>query len=145
MDIGPLIDAATRDAVDQTIARACNEADRVLLRGKRSGHAFLSPTLVEHSDPKGFFCQEEIFGPFVTLETFDTEAQAIEKANDTVFGLSASVWTHDGARLSDRACVAQRHGVDQRSQQARCRSGNGRIPAKRSRPPARRGATPPAD
>ena len=110
MDIGPLIDAATRNAVDQTIARACDEADRVLLRGTRSGHAFLSPTLVEHSNPKAFFCQEEIFGPFVTLETFDTEAQAIDRANDTVFGLSASVWTNDGARAF-RIARALRNGT----------------------------------
>jgi acyl-CoA reductase-like NAD-dependent aldehyde dehydrogenase len=85
-------------------------ADRVLLRGRRSGNAFLSPTLVEHSDPKAFFCQEEIFGPFVTLETFDSEEQAIAKANDTMFGLSASVWTHDGARAF-RVARALRNGT----------------------------------
>ncbi len=109
-DIGALIDRATRDAVDETIGRACDMADRVLLRGRRSGNAFLSPTLVEHSDPKAFFCQEEIFGPFVTLETFDSEEQAIAKANDTMFGLSASVWTHDGARAF-RVARALRNGT----------------------------------
>ena len=111
-DIGALIEGSTCDAIDQTIARARDQlsGSRVLLRGERSGNAFLSPTLVEHSDPKGFFCQEEIFGPFVTLETFDTEAQAIDKANDTVFGLSASVWTHDGARAF-RIARALRNGT----------------------------------
>ncbi|MBB3259782.1 acyl-CoA reductase-like NAD-dependent aldehyde dehydrogenase [Paraburkholderia bannensis] len=112
-DIGALIDSTTRDAVQRTIERACGMAGRVLLRGTCSGHAFLSPTLVEHSDPKAFFCQDEIFGPFVTLEVFENETEAIDKANDTVFGLSASVWTHDGARVSRRACAAQRHRVDQ--------------------------------
>jgi acyl-CoA reductase-like NAD-dependent aldehyde dehydrogenase len=109
-DIGALIDRASRDAIDETIGRACDSADRVLLRGERTGHAFFSPTLVEHSDPKAFFCQEEIFGPFVTLETFETEAEAVAKANDTVFGLSASVWTHDGARAL-RIARALRNGT----------------------------------
>jgi betaine-aldehyde dehydrogenase len=110
MDIGALIDASTRDAVERTIERACDMADRVLLRGAGSGHAFLSPTLVEHGDPKAFFCQDEIFGPFVTLEVFEGEQEALEKANDTVFGLSASVWTHDGARAW-RTARALRNGT----------------------------------
>lgn len=109
-DIGALIDGTTRDAVARTIERACATAKRVLLRGTCSGHAFLSPTLVEHDDPKAFFCQDEIFGPFVTLEVFENEMEAIEKANDTVFGLSASVWTHDGARAL-RVARALRNGT----------------------------------
>ncbi|MGF6838775.1 betaine-aldehyde dehydrogenase [Paraburkholderia youngii] len=109
-DIGALIDGTTRDAVARTIERACGTAQRVLLRGTGSGHAFLSPTLVEHDDPKAFFCQDEIFGPFVTLEVFENEMEAIEKANDTVFGLSASVWTHDGARAL-RVARALRNGT----------------------------------
>ncbi|MEX3896761.1 aldehyde dehydrogenase family protein [Paraburkholderia sp. BR10954] len=109
-DIGALIDGTTRDAVARTIERACGTAERVLLRGTCSGHAFLSPTLVEHDDPKAFFCQDEIFGPFVTLEVFENEMEAIEKANDTVFGLSASVWTHDGARAL-RVARALRNGT----------------------------------
>jgi acyl-CoA reductase-like NAD-dependent aldehyde dehydrogenase len=110
-DIGALIDIASRDAVQQTIERACDLADGVVLRGAATGPgAFLSPTLVEHRDPDAFFCQEEIFGPFVTLETFDSEAEAIAKANNTVFGLSASVWTHDTARAF-RVARALRDGT----------------------------------
>jgi acyl-CoA reductase-like NAD-dependent aldehyde dehydrogenase len=98
-DIGALIDRTSRDQVQATIERACDLADAVVLRGTASeSGAFLSPTLVEHGDPNAFFCQEEIFGPFVTLEAFETESEAIAKANNTVFGLSASVWTHDTAR-----------------------------------------------
>jgi acyl-CoA reductase-like NAD-dependent aldehyde dehydrogenase len=101
--VGPLIDARARDTVDKRIKEAMDAADEVVLRGGRvdgnlrDGY-FLTPTLVMHSDPNAFFCQEEIFGPFVTLETFETEAEAVAKANNTVYGLSASVWTRDGAR-----------------------------------------------
>ncbi|HDR8920538.1 TPA: aldehyde dehydrogenase family protein [Burkholderia vietnamiensis] len=109
-DIGALIDGTTRDAMQQTIERACGMAERVLLQGTCSGHAFLSPTLVEHGDPKAFFCQDEIFGPFVTLEVFENEMEAIDKANDTVFGLSASAWAHDGARAF-RVARALRNGT----------------------------------
>lgn len=97
--IGPLIDPTSRDRVAATIDRACNEADDVLLRGRSldGPGAFLTPTLVHHEDTSVFFMQEEIFGPFVTIESFETEAEAVARANDTVFGLSASVWTNDGA------------------------------------------------
>ncbi|WP_179403888.1 aldehyde dehydrogenase family protein [Burkholderia guangdongensis] len=113
--IGPLIDRSARDAVARMVEEACEQADSVLLRGGipdgnlRHG-SFLSPTLVEHDDPNAFFCQEEIFGPFVTLETFETEAEAVAKANNAIFGLSASVWTHDGAR-SMRVARALRNGT----------------------------------
>lgn len=97
--MGPLIDRASRDRVAATIERACEGADEVVLRGRapEGAGAFLTPTLVHHQDTRAFFMQEEIFGPFVTIESFETEAEAVARANDTVFGLSASVWTNDGA------------------------------------------------
>lgn len=100
--MGPLIDRATRDRVQSRIADAFDAADEVVLRGGTpdglEAGAFLGCALVAHGDPNVFFCQEEIFGPFVTIEPFETEAEAVAKANNTVFGLSASVWTQDGAR-----------------------------------------------
>lgn len=97
--VGPLIDPASRDRVAATIARACDGADEVVLRGStpKGLGAFLTPTLVRHQDTRAFFMQEEIFGPFVTIESFETEVEAVARANDTVFGLSASVWTDDGS------------------------------------------------
>ncbi len=107
-DIGALIDAASRDAVQTTVERACDLADRVLLRGTSSGPgAFLSPTLVEHGEPHAFFCQDEIFGPFVTLETFETEKEAVEKADNTVFGpVRERVDPRLGSGFPDCACAA---------------------------------------
>jgi betaine-aldehyde dehydrogenase len=112
--MGPLIDVNARDKVRSRIADAMDAADEVLLAPcnldeLRAG-SFLAPALIAHSDPNSFFSQEEIFGPLVVIETFQTEREAVEKANNTVFGLSASVWTHDGAR-SLRIARALRNGT----------------------------------
>ncbi|MPS27343.1 MAG: aldehyde dehydrogenase family protein [Alcaligenaceae bacterium] len=101
--LGPLIDRGSRDRVQSQIHRAMNEADEVLLEGStlESAHphgAFLTPSLVAHGDTSAFFVQQEIFGPFVVLEKFHDEAEAVARANHTVYGLSSSVWTRDGAR-----------------------------------------------
>lgn len=96
--MGPLIDAATRDSIDARTRQIFDEADRVLLRGcvpdgAAKHTAYLTPSLVAHQDDSAPFCQEEIFGPLVVLERFEDEAEAVRKANNTVFGLSSSVWT----------------------------------------------------
>ncbi len=113
--IGPLIDMASRNQVDAQICRALDEADEVLLRGGRPGGAlssgsFLTPTLIAHSDTNAFFIQEEIFGPLLVLEQFEDEREAVTLANHSEFGLSASVWTADGAR-GMRMARALRNGT----------------------------------
>ena len=101
--MGPLIDQESCEWVEQRIRESMDSCDEVVLAGGRPGGAldsgaFLSPTLIAHQDSGAFFCQEEIFGPLLVLETFEDEAEAVRRANHTEFGLSASVWTHDGAR-----------------------------------------------
>ena len=98
--MGPLIDAASRDKVWAEIEQSFELADEVVLRGEKlrgkQGSAFMSPSLIYHSDPDASFCQEEIFGPLLVLESFTSESEAVAKANNTVYGLSASVWTSQG-------------------------------------------------
>ena len=48
--------------------------------------------------PTDRVAREEVFGPIVAVMSFADEAQAIEMANDTIYGLSGSIWTRDGAR-----------------------------------------------
>lgn len=113
--MGPLIDAASLERVGGQIEQAMQQADEVLLRGRRLGDAwrtgfFLTPTLVAHRDTHAFFVQEEIFGPLVVLEKFEDEADAVKRANHTEYGLSASVWTQDGARAL-RVARALRNGT----------------------------------
>lgn len=98
--MGPLIDAASRDKVWCEIEESFDLADEVVLRGAKlagpTGSAFIAPSLIFHADPNASFCQDENFGPLLVLESFGSENEAVAKANNTVYGLSASVWTARG-------------------------------------------------
>ena len=89
-EVGPLISERQRDAVERLTAAP---------RAERDGW-FVEPTVV-----RGALPDVEIFGPVVTVEPFDGEDDAVRRANDTEFGLAASVWSRDLAK-ADR--VARR-------------------------------------
>lgn len=78
---------------------------QIKLKGKYKNGAYLEPTVLEGLDHKCRTNQEEIFGPVVTLTPFKSEKKAIEMANSTNYGLSATVWTNDlnrAHRLGDQ-------------------------------------------
>jgi aldehyde dehydrogenase len=67
------------------------------LIGRLSGGYYFEPTVLKGHNKMRVF-QEEIFGPVLAVTTFRDEAQALEIANDAMYGLGAGVWTRDGSR-----------------------------------------------
>ncbi|MET9790351.1 aldehyde dehydrogenase family protein [Streptomyces canus] len=92
-DMGAMIDERNAERVEGVVADAAAYA-KVLLQGERKG-AFIHPSLVEVDDVSSPIVQQEVFGPVATFEVFDSEAEAIGRANATEYGLAASIWTRD--------------------------------------------------
>jgi len=94
--MGPLISAGQRETVSSFV-----DGDApVAIRGSAPGGPgyWFAPTVLCPVDPTSRAAREEIFGPVATVTPFADEDEAVRIANDTVYGLSGSIWTSDGAR-----------------------------------------------
>jgi succinate-semialdehyde dehydrogenase/glutarate-semialdehyde dehydrogenase len=111
-DQGPLIDAKALQKVERHIADATQKGARVATGGKRHalGGTFFEPTVLTNVTPAMALAREETFGPVAPLFKFTTEAEAIQLANDTEFGLAAYLYTRDLAR-SWRISEALEYGI----------------------------------
>jgi acyl-CoA reductase-like NAD-dependent aldehyde dehydrogenase len=98
-ELGPLSSRSQMERVLSYVDIVKSEGGEILSGGCRaSGFEqgfYVQPTVARVSDNNTRVCQEEIFGPFVTFLSFDTEEQAIAIANDTRYGLTAYLWTND--------------------------------------------------
>jgi len=100
-EMGPIISRRDVERIDGAVNDAIARGAHVIVRGGPATEGslaagnFYRPTLLEVSDNSLSIVQEEVFGPVLTMQTFSTEAEAIALANDSIYGLSASVFTRD--------------------------------------------------
>ncbi|MBS6031637.1 MAG: aldehyde dehydrogenase [Pantoea sp.] len=97
IDMGPLINAAALQRVEQKVANAVAAGATVVLGGKRVGDQgfFFEPTLITGVRQEMEIMQEEIFGPVLPVMRFKTLDEAIALANDCQYGLTSSLYTRD--------------------------------------------------
>jgi betaine-aldehyde dehydrogenase len=115
-ETGPLISNAHLSNVSAYVEKGIAEGATLLVGGRRSDKPehldgwYYLPTVLDNCNTKMFCVQEESFGPVMTVEVFDTEAEAIAIGNDTNFGLSGGLWSSD-AQKAARVASALRHGT----------------------------------
>jgi len=102
--IGPQVSTAQLEKIESYVKIGLEEGAELLIGGKRKlldgeleGGYYFEPTVFKGKNSMRIF-QEEIFGPVLAVTTFKTEAEALEIANDTLYGLGAGVWTRDASR-----------------------------------------------
>ncbi len=104
--VGPMASSAHRDRVENYISVGKGEA-RIVSGGGRPKHTnrgwFVEPTIFADVDNSARIAQEEIFGPVLTVISYDGEEEAIRIANDSQFGLGGSVWSADSSHAIDVA------------------------------------------
>jgi aldehyde dehydrogenase (NAD+) len=99
--LGPLISANQRERVEGYIAKGKSEGAKLVAGGNRpdlSKGYFVQPTVFADVESRMTIAQEEIFGPVLSILPYDSEEQAVEIANDTIYGLAGGVWSADPER-----------------------------------------------
>lgn len=118
-ETGPLISEAHRAKVDAYVQQAVAEGAVVRCGGRSAtdedgtglGHGwYYLPTVIDNVRRNSSAVIDEAFGPTVTVESFRTEDEAVEIANDTIYGLAGAVWSQDAGR-AQRVANRLRHGT----------------------------------
>ena len=117
--LGPLVSAAQRDRVrgyiQQGVAEGASSSPAAPSRPRAGRGYFVRPTVFADVTPDMTIAQEEIFGPVLSVIPYDDDDEAVEIANDTLYGLAGGVWSADqDRRRSGRPPDAHRPGRHQR-------------------------------
>jgi succinate-semialdehyde dehydrogenase / glutarate-semialdehyde dehydrogenase len=107
---GPLIDNAALAKVEQHVADAVAKGARVVTGGTRQGDRFYTPTVLADVTSDMLCAREETFGPVAPVFRFKTEAEVIERANATEFGLASYFYSRDVGRIF-RVAEALEYGM----------------------------------
>ncbi len=114
-EMGPLTSSLHRDRVLNYVQVALDEGGEILSGGvapedpSLAGGYYVRPTVVR-AKPQSRVCQEEVFGPFVTVSTFHDDDEAMALANSTDYGLGGGLWTSDLSR-AHRVAKAMKSGM----------------------------------
>lgn len=104
-DIGPLINAAAIEKVQEHVDDAKEKGATIALGGQSAGGLYFEPTVLTGVTDKMICMTEETFGPITPITTFATEEEAIRRANDSIYGLAAYVFTENitkGIQVSEQ-------------------------------------------
>ncbi|MFI8774577.1 aldehyde dehydrogenase family protein [Gordonia sp. NPDC062954] len=105
--LGPLSSRTQQERVLGYIRKGIDEGARVVTGGQtepaEGGGAYLSPTVFSDVTPEMTIHREEIFGPVLAIEPYDTEEEAVAIANDTIYGLAGGVWSGSTERAQQVA------------------------------------------
>jgi glyceraldehyde-3-phosphate dehydrogenase (NADP+) len=92
--VGTLISEKEAERVENSIRSAVKDGAKLLTGGDREG-ALVRPAIVYDVNPKSPFAQEELFGPAISVSTFENLPESIEMANDSIYGLGAGIFTRN--------------------------------------------------
>jgi betaine-aldehyde dehydrogenase len=103
--LGPLVSETQRERVRRLIRKGSEEGAELLLGGPDSppeldNGYFVKPTVFGRVDPRMTIARKEIFGPVLSIQTFRDEEEAVQLANDSIYGLAAAVWSGSEERAN---------------------------------------------
>jgi aldehyde dehydrogenase (NAD+) len=106
--VGPMVSRSQAERVKEYITIGQNEGAKLIAGGKENPEGldkgfYVKPTVFSEVNPKSKIAQEEIFGPVLSIIPYDSEKEAIEIANDSIYGLSGAVWSGDKDRAIEVA------------------------------------------
>ncbi|GHG16080.1 aldehyde dehydrogenase family protein [Paracoccus aerius] len=101
-DVGAIVDPVQKDRI-LSICRAATDTGAELVGGAAQEGCFIAPGYLRNITPANPGFEQEIFGPIATLSTFRTADEAVELANNTRYGLAASIWSESAAVATDIA------------------------------------------